>query len=71
MQQDEIAIEINGEIKKIPAHKKLQTLVDEISPAHGFFSIALNEKFIPKSDYAQYTLAKNDRVEVVIPRPGG
>ena len=37
----------------------------------GAFALALNENFIPKSQYADTLLNENDRIEIVAPMQGG
>ncbi|AEG32354.1 sulfur carrier protein ThiS [Thiomicrospira cyclica] len=37
----------------------------------GAFALALNENFVPKSQYADTPIAENDRIEIVAPMQGG
>lgn len=48
----------------------LASLVVELE-IEGAFALALNENFVPKSQYADTLLNENDRIEIVAPMQGG
>ncbi len=57
--------------------KKTQTtatnlagLVSELK-MEGTFALALNQNFVPKSQYAATAINENDRIEIVAPMQGG
>ena len=52
------------------AAKDLAGLVMELK-IEGAFALALNENFVPKSQYANTTIHENDRIEIVAPMQGG
>ncbi|MDY0135761.1 MAG: sulfur carrier protein ThiS [Thiomicrospira sp.] len=52
------------------AAKDLAGLVVELN-IEGAFALALNENFVPKSQYADTTIHENDRIEIVAPMQGG
>ncbi|SFR56101.1 sulfur carrier protein ThiS [Thiomicrospira sp. ALE5] len=60
---------INGEPRDTIANN-LAGLVMELK-IEGAFALALNENFVPKSQYANTTIQENDRIEIVAPMQGG
>ena len=52
------------------AAKDLAGLVVELK-IEGAFALALNENFVPKSQYADTLINENDRIEIVAPMQGG
>lgn len=48
----------------------LEGLVLELE-IEGAFALALNENFVPKSQYADTLLNENDHIEIVAPMQGG
>lgn len=52
------------------AAKDLAGLVVELN-IEGAFALALNENFVPKSQYANTLVNENDRIEIVSPMQGG
>ena len=66
-----IQVSVNNELKQID---EPQTLA-ELLPAWGFacekVAVAVNENFVPRSQYDSYQLADSDRVDVVAPVQGG
>jgi sulfur carrier protein len=60
---------INGEPTETNA-ANLAGLVAELN-IEGAFALALNENFVPKSQYAHTFINENDRIEIVAPMQGG
>lgn len=60
---------INAKPTKTNA-QNLAGLVLELE-IEGAFALALNENFVPKSQYADTILNENDRIEIVAPMQGG
>jgi sulfur carrier protein len=48
----------------------LAGLVAELK-IEGAFALALNENFVPKSQYAHTQIHEHDRIEIVAPMQGG
>ena len=49
----------------------LSTLVKTHGSDEGAFAVAINDTFIPRSDYESTILNDGDRVELLIPMQGG
>jgi sulfur carrier protein len=60
---------INAE-KTQTAATNLAGLVVELK-IEGAFALALNNNFVPKSQYAETPITENDRIEIVAPMQGG
>lgn len=56
-----------------PTETKAQTLTGLVLELEieGAFALALNENFVPKSQYADTLINENDRIEIVAPMQGG
>ena len=49
----------------------LSSLIDAQGNEGGSFAVAINDTFIPRSDYEATALREGDRVELLIPMQGG
>lgn len=67
----QIFIELNGEKKLLTSNCDLQTAIESWQLSGKQFAIAVNEYFIPKSNYIDTILTDGDRVELVVPIQGG
>ena len=65
-----LSIIINGKKQNIE-QKNLQQLLDNLNPGSNSFAIAINEIFIPKSNYAVTELNNGDQLEILSPMQGG
>lgn len=56
-----------------PTESNAQTLASLMLELEieGAFALALNENFVPKSQYADTLVNENDRIEIVAPMQGG
>lgn len=56
-----------------PTETKSQTLAGLVLELEieGAFALALNQNFVPKSQYADTQVHENDRIEIVAPMQGG
>ncbi|WP_029933353.1 sulfur carrier protein ThiS [Thiomicrospira pelophila] len=56
-----------------PTESNAQTLASLVLELEieGAFALALNENFVPKSQYADTFVNENDRIEIVAPMQGG
>ncbi len=66
-----ITIKLNGETKTLEENLSLQQAIDSWNIETQSFAVAVNEDFIPKSNYNSTLLQANDEVELLIPMQGG
>lgn len=66
-----IDIFLNGEKKQIAENLTLFDLISGLSYPIGSFAAAVNETFIPRSQYQTHTIHPLDRIEIVVPMQGG
>ena len=62
---------INGKNQEIQSADTVVALLDQLGYGHNQIAVAVNQEFIPKSDYEQTTFSENDAVEIVAPMQGG
>jgi thiamine biosynthesis protein ThiS len=60
-----LQLQINGEAREVADELKLSELVDELSLAPERVAIELNQKVVGRSQWAETTLADDDRIEIV------
>ena len=66
-----IVVTVNGESKKINAEEKLANVLDNWQTSDQPFAVAINQVFIPKSDYLNTELRHGDQIELLSPMQGG
>ena len=66
-----ITVELNGESKTVTSKSNIEHAIVEWKLTGEKFAIALNENFIPQSQYANTTLEAGDRIELLVPMQGG
>ena len=66
-----IEISVNNEAKRVEAGKYLAELLSEWGFECQRVAVAVNEDFVPRSNYAQVSLNAGDRIDVVAPVQGG
>jgi len=49
----------------------LSTLIQTHTSSDGTFAVAVNDTFIPRSEYDNTILKDGDRVELLVPMQGG
>lgn len=49
----------------------LQTVIASLTKENKTFAIAVNGKFVAKSEYATFVLKAQDRIDIIIPMQGG
>jgi len=64
-------LKLNGENKVLVKALSLEDAIVEWALPKQAFAVAINEQFIPKSEYASTYLQEDDRVELLIPMQGG
>ena len=64
---------INGEPKDFAAHVSVAAVLESlgISADHRGIAVAVNERIVPRSGWAEQELAEQDRVEIVHAVQGG
>jgi sulfur carrier protein len=65
-----IEITVNGEQKQI-SQTNLQAFLAEFIHSEASFAVAINQHFIPRSDYAITELKSGDDIEILSPMQGG
>ncbi|RUM90859.1 MAG: thiamine biosynthesis protein ThiS [Thiomicrospira sp.] len=66
-----ITVQINDEIKAIPASLSLTDLLIHLGYQKHNFAVAINEAFVPRSQYKNTCVQADDRIEIVAPMQGG
>ncbi|MDX1796794.1 MAG: sulfur carrier protein ThiS [Hydrogenovibrio sp.] len=66
-----IAVSINGEVRQFPASISIAQLLEALAYRQTRFAVALNETFVPRSQYDHQTVADGDRIDIVAPMQGG
>lgn len=66
-----ITIWLNGEKKEIVENTILNEFIQMLAYPTGTYAVAINETFVPRSEYINKVLQAGDRVEIVIPMQGG
>lgn len=66
-----ITIWLNGEKKEIAENIILNEFIQMLAYPSGTYAVAVNETFVPRSEYIKKTLQAGDRVEIVMPMQGG
>lgn len=62
---------LNDQQKTIEPDTTLARFVSEHADEGSAFAVAINDTFVPRSDYEQKILNDGDRVELLIPMQGG
>lgn len=65
-----ITILLNDETVHVSA-TNVNELISEIKAEAGTFAIALNQEFIPRSDYTTTSVQDGDKLEFLSPMQGG
>jgi len=62
---------INGENRDLDQNTSLKQLVTLLGMENKRLAIEVNESIVPRSEYADYQLSENDKVEIVQAIGGG
>lgn len=71
MSLKKIRIKLNGKEEFLPDGKILKEYLEERNLLKQYYAVAVNETFIPKSEYNNVVLKDQDEVEVLAPMQGG
>lgn len=66
-----INILLNDKKQPIDEATTLSNLIKAHGSDDGAFAVAVNDAFIPRSDYENTVLKEGDRVELLVPMQGG
>lgn len=66
-----INIVLNGETSNLQNSQALDIALREWGYQDGCYAVAVNETFVPRSQYAQRQINEGDRIDVVSPLEGG
>ena len=70
MTAERLQISLNGSSLTLKS-SSLPELIDSLNLTNSRYAVEVNKEIIPKSAIANYTLIKNDVVEIVIAVGGG
>lgn len=62
---------VNDEERALPINFNLQEALTHWQLTENSFAIAINEQFIPKTQYPVTPLNRGDRIELLVPMQGG
>ena len=65
MKKNKIQIYINGKKKNINSNCNLINILEEYSLNNKLIAIEINQEVIPKSNYKNKKINKNDRIEIL------
>lgn len=66
-----IKLKHNDQTITLPKNVTLQETLETLGYATHGFAVAINQIFIPRTEYAQTHLQEGDSLEVVAPMQGG
>ena len=64
-------IELNGEYKQISDQATVQDLLADLGLTQKRLAVEVNQAIVPRSQFEQYILSSNDKVEIVHAIGGG
>ena len=71
MQPLVIALTINGDARQFPNPMSVAQLLDQLKLTGKRLALERNGEIVPRSRYAEQTVADGDRLEIVIAVGGG
>ena len=66
-----ITVNLNGETKELASGTSLNEALDQWQLLSTPFAVAINETFVPKTQYDSVSLNEGDRLDIVSPIQGG
>ncbi len=66
-----LEIWLNGKPISIEKNMSLLEVLDQFGDDNQDFALAINQFFIPKSNYSQVSLCDGDKIEIISPMQGG
>ncbi len=65
-----IEVKVNGEVTEI-SQTNLNAFLSEFANGQSTFAVAINQTFVPRSNYATTELQAGDDIEILSPMQGG
>ena len=62
---------VNGDLHSLPENTSLSSLLEELGIEKAGFAVAVNERVVPHSQWAERSLASQDKVMVIQATAGG
>lgn len=69
--QELIIVHLNGDKKVIESNTPVSTALIKWELNQGKFALAINNQFLPRSQYTSYQLKPNDCIDLLTPVAGG
>lgn len=66
-----ITVYLNDQEKQLAISVSLAQALQQFKVGEGNFAVALNDGFVPKSQYSKTLLEAGDRLELLTPMQGG
>ena len=66
-----MTIQFNGDPMQLAQPVALTELLEGMQDLPENFAVAVNENFVPRSEYPRTTLSDGDQVELLVPMQGG
>ena len=66
-----ITIQLNGAPRELPNNTTVRDLLEQLGVMAGPVAVELNREIVPKTRFAETTLAGSDEVEIVTAVGGG
>lgn len=64
-------IKVNGTPREVPPETSIAMLLAQLEYEQNKIAVALNQTFVPKSDYDSIKITENSELEIVAPQQGG
>ena len=62
---------VNGEHLELPENASIKDLIEHLGYLNQRIALEVNEMIIPKSTHEEFTLAENDKIEIIKAVGGG
>lgn len=66
-----LSVTVNGESKTIAAQTSIQDALTEWQFCDGKIAVAINQEFVPRSQYESHHIQDGDSIEILSPIQGG
>ncbi|WP_038070523.1 sulfur carrier protein ThiS [Hydrogenovibrio kuenenii] len=69
--EKQIEVSLNGEPIQCEAGERLSVFLERLGYENTGFAVAMNDTFVPRSQYETQQIESGDQIEVVAPMQGG
>ena len=69
--QEFMIVHLNGDQKSVETNISVNTALNSWQLNHGKFALAINNEFLPRSQYSHYQLKPGDCIDLLTPVAGG